>query len=594
MKIASARATSGVRHSAAPPGAVEALPGAPEDAMSAQVAPVMRRSHTVIGSDDGPAEIPSLGLGDGSAVPAAASAAAAKKAKLSRRQSQALDKRMLTIGTPTNFVHKSHMTHNEAVRAVDQKAPEPEIPTLGADGGNDRRGGGGGGGGKKNKMFRRQSQALDKRVIKIGTPTNFRHTEHVSATDIPPLAGRGAPPAAAAWGGEARPSSGEPDAAAGADREPETPTREVTAPPSAVPSAVRAIIGGGPTDTGELFGEELKDMDRKLRDHMEKLESAGGPGQQNAIDFESRMLQTEAQAKAADAKLLTGPTDPSMTTEFALVHNAPGAKAAAAAAAPANARYSPSKGESRAVQQPALSPPNDERCGAQNNMFAVRKLTITPAKSPPAPAAADEPVAVTVNPSDDAGPAESEAPSTGGAIASAANALDPGRAVKAAVRDSSHDSSPLPEEPDEWSTQAAKLLDMGALAAQKLAEAEAFLSESHLVQGVKPADKDKGRPLVRMMVCCKNYYPEEMSVYENTEDELTMVSGIPVKVFGELGEDGYFVGEISGKRGLVPADYLAEVRQLRHHFGPFFKFIFTRFSAPYHPRARCGVYFTWC
>jgi hypothetical protein len=45
---------------------------------------------------------------------------------------------MLTIGTPTNFVHKSQMTHNEAVRAVDRKAPEPENPTLGADGGNER------------------------------------------------------------------------------------------------------------------------------------------------------------------------------------------------------------------------------------------------------------------------------------------------------------------------------------------------------------------------------------------------------------------------------------------------------------------------
>ena len=31
-----------------------------------------------------------------------------------------------------------------------------------------------------------------------------------------------------------------------------------------------------------------------------------------------------------------------------------------------------------------------------------------------------------------------------------------------------------------------------------------------------------------------------------------------LQVFGELGEDGYFVGEIGGKRGLVPADYLAE------------------------------------
>ena len=172
LKKASARATSAIRHStAAVPGAVEALPGAPEDgrATHARVAPVARRSHTVIGSDDGPGDIPSLGLGDGSAAAATASAAAAKKAKLSRRQSQALDKRMLTIGTPTNFVHKSHMTHNEAIRAVDRKAPEPEIPTLGAD-----LGGGGRGGGKKNMLFRRQSQALDKRVIKIGTPTNFR------------------------------------------------------------------------------------------------------------------------------------------------------------------------------------------------------------------------------------------------------------------------------------------------------------------------------------------------------------------------------------------------------------------------------------
>ena len=378
---------------------------------------------------------------------------------------------------------------------------------------------------------------------------DFRHTEHVSATDIPALAVRATPPAAAAWGGEARASPGELEAADGTDMEPATPTRLVTAPPSTAASPTRAFpggSGGGPADTGELFGEELKDMDRKLRDHIEKLESAGGPGQQNAMDFETRMLQTEAQAKADDARLLTGTTGPGMTTEFALVDKSPGAEAAAAVmtgapnAAPADASYSPSKGDNRAMQQPvAASSPNDERPGAVNNlvtaspnMFAVRKLTLTqhcgaahsPTQAKPRPAddpslsqhgaqAADpvETAAATGDPSDVAVTAQSQhtvtaqsqrwdprilagptgvepdPPPMTGAIGSAANAAG----IGIVSREHCH-SATLLGVSDEWSAQAAKVLDMGALAAKKLAEAEAFLSDSHLVQGVKPTDKGKG------------------------------------------------------------------------------------------------------
>ena len=53
-----------------------------------------------------------------------------------------------------------------------------------------------------------------------------------------------------------------------------------------------------------------------------------------------------------------------------------------------------------------------------------------------------------------------------------------------------------------------------------------------------------------------NYAPGTMSAYDNCEDELSFDEGQIIEVFGEVGDDGYFVGELNGRRGLVPEDFL--------------------------------------
>eukprot|EP00041_Stephanoeca_diplocostata_P032319 m.1033085 g.1033085 ORF g.1033085 m.1033085 type:complete len:199 (+) comp24130_c0_seq2:75-671(+) len=63
--------------------------------------------------------------------------------------------------------------------------------------------------------------------------------------------------------------------------------------------------------------------------------------------------------------------------------------------------------------------------------------------------------------------------------------------------------------------------------------------------------------LLQVVTVHTSYDPATMSKYDNTDDELPLVAGQIVMLFGACGEDGYYVGQVDGRRGLVPAAYLS-------------------------------------
>ncbi|XP_029090072.1 RIMS-binding protein 2 isoform X4 [Monodon monoceros] len=63
----------------------------------------------------------------------------------------------------------------------------------------------------------------------------------------------------------------------------------------------------------------------------------------------------------------------------------------------------------------------------------------------------------------------------------------------------------------------------------------------------------------RRMVALYDYDPRESSPNIDVEAELTFCTGDIITVFGEIDEDGFYYGELSGQKGLVPSNFLEEV-----------------------------------
>lgn len=54
-----------------------------------------------------------------------------------------------------------------------------------------------------------------------------------------------------------------------------------------------------------------------------------------------------------------------------------------------------------------------------------------------------------------------------------------------------------------------------------------------------------------------DYDPKENSPNPGAElDELNFRAGDAITVYGEMDEDGFFIGELNGRRGLVPSNFL--------------------------------------
>ncbi|XP_046144124.1 uncharacterized protein LOC114870940 isoform X1 [Osmia bicornis bicornis] len=65
---------------------------------------------------------------------------------------------------------------------------------------------------------------------------------------------------------------------------------------------------------------------------------------------------------------------------------------------------------------------------------------------------------------------------------------------------------------------------------------------------------------VKKMIALYDYDPHELSPNVDSQVELAFQTGNEIYVYGELGEDGFYMGELNGVRGLVPSNFLTEAR----------------------------------
>ncbi|CAH0402680.1 unnamed protein product [Chilo suppressalis] len=63
---------------------------------------------------------------------------------------------------------------------------------------------------------------------------------------------------------------------------------------------------------------------------------------------------------------------------------------------------------------------------------------------------------------------------------------------------------------------------------------------------------------VRRMVALYDYDPQELSPNVDADAELSFQTGQIIHVYGEMDDDGFFMAEIDGVRGLVPSNFLTE------------------------------------
>nr|XP_027202997.1 RIMS-binding protein 2-like isoform X2 [Dermatophagoides pteronyssinus] len=63
---------------------------------------------------------------------------------------------------------------------------------------------------------------------------------------------------------------------------------------------------------------------------------------------------------------------------------------------------------------------------------------------------------------------------------------------------------------------------------------------------------------IRKMIALYDYDPQELSPNFDTETELAFRTGDIIYVYGDMDEDGFYIGEANGMRGLVPSNFLAD------------------------------------
>ncbi|CAL1288969.1 unnamed protein product [Larinioides sclopetarius] len=79
----------------------------------------------------------------------------------------------------------------------------------------------------------------------------------------------------------------------------------------------------------------------------------------------------------------------------------------------------------------------------------------------------------------------------------------------------------------------------------------------HHHSGGAPSDPWSVYP-VKKLVALYDYDPQELSPNVDAEMELAFRTGDVIYVYGEADEDGFYMGELNGERGLVPSNFLTE------------------------------------
>ena len=61
------------------------------------------------------------------------------------------------------------------------------------------------------------------------------------------------------------------------------------------------------------------------------------------------------------------------------------------------------------------------------------------------------------------------------------------------------------------------------------------------------------------MIALYDYDPAELSPNVDAEVELSFRTGDLLLVYGDMDDDGFYMGELNGRRGLVPSNFLTDV-----------------------------------
>ena len=72
------------------------------------------------------------------------------------------------------------------------------------------------------------------------------------------------------------------------------------------------------------------------------------------------------------------------------------------------------------------------------------------------------------------------------------------------------------------------------------------------------ADIYEDMPMRRKMALY-DYDPRELSPNVDSEVELSFRTGDIITIYGEMDDDGFFMGELRGNRGLVPSNFLTDI-----------------------------------
>ncbi|XP_078338451.1 peripheral-type benzodiazepine receptor-associated protein 1-like isoform X7 [Crassostrea virginica] len=88
----------------------------------------------------------------------------------------------------------------------------------------------------------------------------------------------------------------------------------------------------------------------------------------------------------------------------------------------------------------------------------------------------------------------------------------------------------------------------------------AFMKQADLESRVSPAKVSTvtASTQMRKMVALYDYDPQELSPNVDAELELAFRSGDTIMIYGDMDDDGFFMGEYNGRRGLVPSNFLQE------------------------------------
>lgn len=63
---------------------------------------------------------------------------------------------------------------------------------------------------------------------------------------------------------------------------------------------------------------------------------------------------------------------------------------------------------------------------------------------------------------------------------------------------------------------------------------------------------------VKRMIALYDYDPQELSPNVDAEVELSFQTGDIIYVYGDMDDDGFYLGELRGQRGLVPSNFLTD------------------------------------